>query len=89
VDWPSLLHTIEATGAERILLTHGYTSVVARWLHSQGKNADIIATRYTGERDDVQETDALAEPDNSRGGEAPAKPGYPREGKALAGPDSS
>jgi putative mRNA 3-end processing factor len=77
VDWPSLLHTIEATGAERILLTHGYTSVVARWLQSQGKNADIIATRYTGERDDAQETDALAKPDNSR------------EGKALAGPDNS
>jgi putative mRNA 3-end processing factor len=50
-----LLETIEATGAERILLTHGYTSVVARWLQSQGKHAEIIATRYTGERDDPQE----------------------------------
>jgi len=77
VDWPSLLHTIEATGAERILLTHGYTSVVARWLQSQGKNADIIATRYTGERDDAQETEAPAEPDHSR------------EGKALAEPEDS
>ncbi len=64
LDWPSLLHTIEATGAERILLTHGYTYVVARWLQSQGKNADIIATRYTGERDDAQEIEAPAGADN-------------------------
>ena len=32
VDWPALLATIDATGAETILLTHGYTAVVARWL---------------------------------------------------------
>jgi putative mRNA 3-end processing factor len=58
VDWPSLLRAIDATGAERILLTHGYTSVVARWLQSQGKNAEILATRYSGERDDVPDAEA-------------------------------
>ena len=57
VDWPSLLHAIEATGAEKIYLTHGYTAVVAHWLQSQGKNASVIETRYTGERDDVAEPD--------------------------------
>ncbi|WP_250846863.1 ligase-associated DNA damage response exonuclease [Aquisphaera insulae] len=55
VDWPSLLAAIDATGAERVLLTHGYTSVVARWLQEQGKDAGILATRYTGERDDASE----------------------------------
>jgi putative mRNA 3-end processing factor len=66
VDWPSLLHTIEATGAERILLTHGYTSVVARWLQSQGKTADTLATEYSGERDDAGEAELPGGPDNSR-----------------------
>ena len=35
VDWPSLLATIDATSAKRVLLTHGYTAVVARWLRSR------------------------------------------------------
>lgn len=76
-DWPSLLQTIEATGAERVLLTHGYTAVIARWLQSQGKDAQVIATRYAGERDDGRE------------GEAPAEPGSSREGEVAAGPDHS
>src|SRR4051794_14931768 len=70
-DWPGLLAAIDATGAESTFLTHGYTSVVAHWLQTQGKNAGVIATRYTGERDDVVEADtdrsndhALAEPDS-------------------------
>ena len=53
MDWPSLLQAIDATGPETILLTHGYTAVVAHWLQSRGKDARVIATRYTGERDDA------------------------------------
>ena len=37
VDWPGLLAAIDATGAETVLLTHGYTAVVARWLREQGQ----------------------------------------------------
>jgi putative mRNA 3-end processing factor len=55
VDWPSLMSTIEATGAETVFLTHGYTSVVARWLTETGKNAHVLATRYSGEQDDAGE----------------------------------
>ncbi len=55
VDWPGLLEAINATGAETVLLTHGYTAVVARWLREQGKNAHPVATRYEGERDDAPE----------------------------------
>ena len=69
VDWPSLLQAIDATGAETILLTHGYTAVVARWLQTQGKNAGVIDTRYTGEQAD------LAEPEPAREGAATAEPG--------------
>ena len=55
VDWPGLLCAIDATGAETVLLTHGYTAVVARWLREQGKDANPVATRYEGERDDAAE----------------------------------
>lgn len=51
-DWPGLLAAIEATGAERVLLTHGYTAVVARYLRDHGVEAGLLATRYEGERDD-------------------------------------
>ena len=55
-DWPGLLASIDATSAETVWLTHGYTAVVARWLREQGKDAHPIATRYEGERDDATET---------------------------------
>ncbi len=55
VDWPALLATIDATAAETVWLTHGYTAVVARWLKEQGKDARAVVTRYEGERDDAVE----------------------------------
>jgi putative mRNA 3-end processing factor len=58
VDWPSLLATIEATGAETVWLTHGYSDVVAHWLRSLGKDAHVVATRFTGEAE--AEADAVA-----------------------------
>ena len=39
VDWPSLLAAIDATGAERVWVTHGYTGVLVRWLREQGRDA--------------------------------------------------
>jgi len=52
-DWPSLLNAIVATGAERVGVTHGYTAVLVRWLHEQGKEAWIVPTRYEGEVNEV------------------------------------
>jgi len=49
VDWPSLLGAIQATGAERVLVTHGYSAVVVRWLRENGFEAGTIATQYVGE----------------------------------------
>jgi putative mRNA 3-end processing factor len=54
-DWPGLLATIAATGAETIWLTHGYTAVVARWLREQGKDAHAVTTQYESERDGAVE----------------------------------
>jgi putative mRNA 3-end processing factor len=45
-DFPGLNQAIRATGAERVLLTHGYTAQFARWLCSNGLDADELKTDY-------------------------------------------
>jgi putative mRNA 3-end processing factor len=47
VDWPGLMASINETGAGRILVTHGYINVVARWLNEAGYDATAVETRYT------------------------------------------
>ena len=67
-DWPGLLGAIEATGAGRVLLTHGYTAVVAKYLRERGVDAGTLATRYEGERDDApEEAPSAAETDGEDG----------------------
>jgi putative mRNA 3-end processing factor len=53
VDWPSLMAAIDATGAERIWVTHGFTAPVVRWLREMGRDAVAIETRFEGERADL------------------------------------
>ncbi|MEM6796322.1 MAG: ligase-associated DNA damage response exonuclease [Acidobacteriota bacterium] len=49
-DWPNLLRTLEETGARRVLTTHGYTDVLARFLReARGLDAEPLAARYEGE----------------------------------------
>ena len=39
VDWPSLLATVEATGAQRVWVTHGTREPLVRWLNERGIEA--------------------------------------------------
>jgi len=48
-DWPSLLRTFRDTGARRILLTHGQTDTLCRYLREQGVDAGTVPTEYGGE----------------------------------------
>ena len=48
-DWNGLVWAIRATGAERVLVTHGYTEPVVRWLRENGWDAGTLATRFEGE----------------------------------------
>ena len=48
-DWPGLLSAIEATGAQRVLVTHGYSEPLVRWLTERGIAASTLATEFTGE----------------------------------------
>jgi putative mRNA 3-end processing factor len=52
VDWPALMSAIEATGAQRILVTHGYRDPVVRFLRERGLEADSLASRWEGETEE-------------------------------------
>lgn len=48
-DWPALLETIAATGARRVLATHGYADVLARTCQSRRLDAGLLDARVSGE----------------------------------------
>ncbi|TGD66350.1 ligase-associated DNA damage response exonuclease [Tabrizicola sp. WMC-M-20] len=66
-DWPGLNTAIRATGAERVFVTHGYTTPFRRWLEEQGYDAGIVQTEFGG---DEADTDTEAEPDSATKSEA-------------------
>ncbi len=51
-DWPSLLRTIEETGASRVLATHGHTDALVRLLRERGVDAAALETAYEGSGDE-------------------------------------
>ena len=52
-DWPGLQRAIGATGAERVIVTHGYEAVMVRWLEDQGLEASSFTTEYGLEDDEL------------------------------------
>ena len=52
-DWNGLNTAIAETGAERIVVTHGYTELFARYLREQGYDASAVKTLYEGELGEV------------------------------------
>ena len=59
-DWPGLQRAIAATGAERVIVTHGYEAVMVRWLSDQGLEAGSFETEYGKDDDDDVPADAAA-----------------------------
>ncbi len=45
-DWPGLQSAIAATGAQRVIVTHGSVSVMVRHLQEQGLQAEAFETEY-------------------------------------------
>lgn len=45
-DWVGLNSAIKETGAERVLVTHGYTQIFTKWLRQQGYDAHEVHTGY-------------------------------------------
>jgi putative mRNA 3-end processing factor len=56
-DWPGLQRAIAATGAGRVIVTHGYEAVMVRWLGDQGLQAGSFSTEYG-----AQDEEAPAQP---------------------------
>ncbi len=48
-DWEGLNAAIDATGAERVFVTHGYTAIFRRWLVERGFDAAVVETAWEGE----------------------------------------
>jgi putative mRNA 3-end processing factor len=56
-DWPGLLRAVAATGASRVIVTHGYEDVMVRWLRQQGLQAASFATEYGDALEQAQAPD--------------------------------
>jgi putative mRNA 3-end processing factor len=48
-DWPALLDTITATGAGRVIATHGHADPLARFLREQGLDSTVMRTAWEDE----------------------------------------
>lgn len=70
-DWPDLLRTIDETGARTVLMTHGSSETLARFVReTRGVDARPLETRYTGEEEIAPEEVVEGAGDGDAGGEA-------------------
>ena len=65
-DWPGLNAAIEASGAARVIVTHGQVPTMVRWLNERGLQAEAFATEY-GDEGELATTDAQSETGASAG----------------------
>ncbi len=56
-DWEGLLAAIEATEAEKIYVTHGYTDIFSKYLRSIGYYSAVVNTQYAG--DEIESIDEV------------------------------
>jgi len=52
-DWQGLLEAVKATGAQKIISTHGYTDIFSRYLRELGYDARTERTQYEGELNEL------------------------------------
>ena len=58
-DWKGLLEAIAATGAEKVMVTHGFQAALARYLNEKGIEAVEVKTEY-GEDEEGGAADGAA-----------------------------
>ncbi len=66
-DWDGLNAAVDASGAERVLVTHGFADTFSRWLKEKGLDAEPLQTLFEGESGEIREgslpeDDPLTEP---------------------------
>jgi putative mRNA 3-end processing factor len=60
-DWDALMHTVQESGAERVIATHGYTDLFSQYLRSVGLDAVAETTEFgeeEGKSQDAREEDS-------------------------------
>lgn len=55
-DWEGLNAVVKATGAEKVFVTHGFTSAFSRWLNENNIESAEVQTMYGNEDDEAAET---------------------------------
>ncbi len=50
-DWPGLMQAIGASGASRVIVTHGQIPTMVRWLQQNGLDAGAFETEYGAEEE--------------------------------------
>jgi putative mRNA 3-end processing factor len=74
-DWPALNEAIRASGASRVIVTHGFESVMVRHLREAGLEAASFTTEFGDERGDDRGDDRVEAGVEAHGeahGEGPA-----------------
>lgn len=64
-DWKSLLQAVEATGAEKVFVTHGFQSAFSRYLNEAGIEAAEVKTEFGTEDEETgieNATESTGEP---------------------------
>jgi len=61
-DWDGLLHSIRATGAARIGVTHGYVDVLSRYLNENGWQTSVYPTHFSNRGEEEEPEQAMDEP---------------------------
>lgn len=56
-DWPGLLWAIAASGAQRVIVTHGQSAPLVRWLREKGLAAQSFQTEFADDGDDEERPD--------------------------------
>ena len=59
-DWPGLMQAIQASGAARVIVTHGQIPTMVRWLQQTGLQAGAFDTEYGAEEEHEERASAQA-----------------------------
>jgi putative mRNA 3-end processing factor len=84
-DWPGLLAAIAATGAPRVIVTHGYVEPLVRWLAEQGLEAGAFRTEYGDDEETRDATSPESEPET--GPETGPGPESMSESESMSAPE--
>ena len=79
-DWQGLISSIQATGCERVICTHGYTEIFCRYLNEIGYDARTAKTQYEGEASEMEKS---SEDDNFSETKKAASPKETDENKEI------